>query len=111
LVSHIISLLDGYITNTPVKMCPKNGTCGQVVCKIVYLWDTIHCSFIGDRFETWCVTGIWRLLPCHHGIPRSQVADKGTASNMKGSFWFMLIMLIHCVEAYILLCNTVVAIS
>ena len=26
------------------------------------------------------------LPPCHHGMARPQVADRGTASNMEGSY-------------------------
>jgi len=43
-------------------------------------------------------TGLSCFLPCRHGMARPQVVDRETASNMEGSIWFMLIMLIYWVH-------------
>ena len=45
-------------------------------------WSTqptsIDCIFTNLRLP-------WSVGPCHHGMTRLQVADRGTASNMEGS--------------------------
>ena len=43
--------------------------------------EAAACFYISKMYNNViCVVG-----PCHHGMARPQVADRGTASNMEGS--------------------------
>ena len=63
--------------------------------KDAVFWDVIVYGLVGyrrfDRFYSivlfyiGMVKAVRVVGPCHHGMARPQVADRGTASNMEGS--------------------------
>jgi len=48
-----------------------------------YYAKTVHPELLNDL--SFVISDIYVVGPCHHGMARPQVADRGTASDKEGS--------------------------
>ena len=64
--------------------------------KYVYVWEVMSITLVDTiiLYNMWTIKIVDEICkrhtpcvvgPCHHGMARPQVADRGTASNMEGS--------------------------
>jgi len=70
------------------SLCPSSGENTTCYC----IWG-IFAGSVGCGPVCYCIWGIFAgsvgcgpvVGPCHHGMARPQVADRGTASDKEGS--------------------------
>jgi len=69
------------IENTDIKMCPS-----EVLSNYTYDVDLLIQGKSACRLvKLICNFSTYVVGPCHHGMARPQVADRGTASDKEGS--------------------------